>query len=58
MPMQYAMRHKREFDVFIVYTDSEIGGSKMHPAEALRQYREYSKINEARLIVVGMDGGK
>jgi hypothetical protein len=26
----------------------------MHTAEALRQYREYSKINDARLIVVGM----
>jgi hypothetical protein len=48
------MRHKREFDVFIVYTDSEIGCRTMHTAEALRQYREYSKINDARLIVVGM----
>ena len=54
MPMQYAMRLKREFDVFIVYTDSEIGCRTMHTAEALRQYREYSKINDARLIVVGM----
>jgi 60 kDa SS-A/Ro ribonucleoprotein len=26
----------------------------MDPAEALRKYREYSKINDARLIVVGM----
>ena len=54
MPMQYAMKDKKEFDVFIVYTDSEIGRSKMHPAEALKQYREYSKIKDARLIVVGM----
>ena len=54
MPMQYAMGQKKEFDVFIVYTDSEIGFRTMHPAEALRQYREYSKINDARLIVVGM----
>ena len=54
MPMQYAMTNKKEFDVFIVYTDSEIGRSTMDPAEALRQYREYSKIKDARLIVVGM----
>ena len=53
-PMQYAMKKKKEFDVFIVYTDSEIGRSTVHPAEALRQYREYSKIKDARLIVVGM----
>ena len=53
-PMQYAMKNKKKFDVFIVYTDSEMSRSTMDPAEALRKYREYSKINDARLIVVGM----
>ena len=53
-PMQYAKDNNKIFDVFIVYTDSEIGRSTMDPAEALSQYREYSKIYDARLIVVGM----
>lgn len=54
MPMQYAIEHKKKFDVFIVYTDSETHHGRVHPSEALRLYREYSKINDARLIVVGM----
>ena len=53
-PMEYAMENNKKFDVFIVYTDSEIGRSTMDPAKALRQYREYSKKYDARLIVVGM----
>ncbi|CAG2223602.1 SSA2 [Mytilus edulis] len=54
MPMLYAIDHKKKFDVFIVYTDSETYHGKMHPSEALKQYREYAKIHDARLIVVGM----
>lgn len=54
MPMMYAIENKKKFDVFIVYTDSETYHGKMHPSEALKQYREYAKIFDARLIVVGM----
>jgi 60 kDa SS-A/Ro ribonucleoprotein len=54
MPMEYARKNDKKVDVFIVYTDSEIGRSTMGPAKALRKYREYSKNDNARLIVVGM----
>ena len=53
LPMQYAMQNKLEVDTFIVYTDSETYHGRVHPTEALRQYRKASGI-DARLIVVGM----
>lgn len=37
----------------MIYTDSETWYGKIHPTEALRQYREQMGI-PARLIVVGM----
>ena len=40
-------------DVFVVDTDSETWFGKIHPAQALRRYREQMGI-PARLIVVGM----
>lgn len=52
-PMLYAMAHKRQVDVFVVYTDSETWAGAMHPVEALRRYRNASGI-DAKLIVVGM----
>ena len=54
MPMKYAMDHNKNFDVFIVYTDPDTSRSIIPPAEALREYREYTEIYDARLIVVGM----
>ena len=53
LPMLWAMQHKAEVDVFVVYTDSETWFGKVHPAQALREYREKTGI-AARLIVVGM----
>lgn len=55
LPMTWAAKNEKEYDVFIVYTDSETnaGGSK-HPAQALRQYRNKMKIPHAKLIVMGM----
>jgi 60 kDa SS-A/Ro ribonucleoprotein len=40
-------------DVFAIYTDSETWAGKIHPAQALRQYREQMGI-PAKLVVVGM----
>ena len=53
-PMLYALEHRiPDIDAFIVYTDSETWVGKVHPSEALKQYRQrFNK--EAKLIVVGM----
>lgn len=53
LPMLYAIEREREIDAFVVYTDSETWAGEVHPAQALRAYRERSGI-DARLIVVGM----
>ncbi|MFT4624768.1 MAG: 60 kDa SS-A/Ro ribonucleoprotein [Myxococcota bacterium] len=53
LPMLEAQRRKEEVDVFVVYTDSETWHGKVHPAHALRRYREATGI-PAKLIVVGM----
>jgi 60 kDa SS-A/Ro ribonucleoprotein len=53
LPMLYATKHRREVDVFVVYTDSETWAGSVHPVQALREYRERSGI-AARLVVVGM----
>ena len=53
LPMLYAMENNIKTDVFIVITDSETYQGKIHPMEALRQYRKKTGIN-AKLIVIGM----
>lgn len=53
LPMLYALDRSKAVDTFVVYTDSETWAGDIHPAQALRQYRERSGI-AARLIVVGM----
>ena len=53
LPMLYAKEQKKEFDAFIIYTDSETWAGNIHPFQALKQYRASSGI-DARLIVVGM----
>ena len=40
LPMIHAKQKKLEVDVFIVYTDSETWYGKVHPTEALKQYRK------------------
>lgn len=51
--MRWALKEKLKFEVFVVYTDSETWHGKIHPVQALRQYREQMGI-PARLIVVAM----
>ena len=53
LPMIWAMENGAEIDTFVVYTDSETWYGKVHPAQALQQYREQSGI-PAKLVVVGM----
>ncbi|HSE81702.1 MAG TPA: TROVE domain-containing protein [Gaiellaceae bacterium] len=53
LPMLYAQSLEREVDTFVIYTDSETWAGHVHPAQALRDYRQASGI-DARLVVVGM----
>jgi 60 kDa SS-A/Ro ribonucleoprotein len=53
LPMQYAMERRLAIDTFVVYTDNETWHGSIHPAQALRAYRERMGI-DAKLIVVGM----
>ena len=56
-PMIYAKEKKLDVDVFIVYTDNETWAGRIHPSEALKQYRESSGI-DAKLIVTAMSANK
>jgi 60 kDa SS-A/Ro ribonucleoprotein len=53
LPMVEAARHGWQVDVFVVYTDNETWAGEVHPAQALRQYREKTGI-AAKLVVAGM----
>jgi len=55
-PMLYALKHKIEADVFVIYTDCETWAGDVKPVEALRQYRAATGI-DAKLVVVGMTSG-
>lgn len=53
LPMVEALKRRWEIDVFVVYTDSETWAGKIHPVQALREYRERTGI-PAKLVVVAM----
>jgi 60 kDa SS-A/Ro ribonucleoprotein len=53
LPMLHALERGLKVDAFVVYTDSETWAGSIHPAQALRQYRERTGI-PAKLVVVGM----
>jgi 60 kDa SS-A/Ro ribonucleoprotein len=57
LPMLHAAKHKLPVDVFVVYTDNETWFGKVHPYQALRDYREKTGI-PAKLAVVGMTATK
>lgn len=52
-PMLWARSQGIEVDAFVVYTDNETWYGQVHPARALRDYREATGI-DAKLVVVGM----
>jgi 60 kDa SS-A/Ro ribonucleoprotein len=51
--MLWAARNKLDVSAFITYTDSETWAGNIHPAQALRQYRN-EFVSDAKAIVVGM----
>ena len=53
-PMLYALKHRLEYDQFVVYTDNETWAGSTHPHEALKMYRDKMGIFDAKLVVVGM----
>jgi 60 kDa SS-A/Ro ribonucleoprotein len=53
LPMRWALEHRVEADVFVVYTDSETWYGDIHPAQALKQYRDRMGI-PAKMVVVAM----
>ena len=50
-PILWATREEREFDVFIICTDSETEMGRVPPAHALREYRHRTGIHRAKLVV-------
>jgi 60 kDa SS-A/Ro ribonucleoprotein len=52
-PMLWALANKVQADAFVIYTDSETWHGKIHPTQALQQYRHKMGI-AAKLIVVAM----
>jgi 60 kDa SS-A/Ro ribonucleoprotein len=50
-PYLDAKRRKQEFDAFITYTDSESWAGKIHPHQAIRQYRASSGIHSKGIVV-------
>jgi 60 kDa SS-A/Ro ribonucleoprotein len=53
LPMIWASNNKVMVDAFVVYTDNETWAGKVHPFQALREYRQKTG-RGAKLIVVGM----
>ena len=53
LPMSWALENRIDVDTFCVYTDNETWAGGVHPAQALRAYREARGL-PAKLVVVGM----
>src|SRR5213083_1972813 len=53
LPMLWAARNKLNVSAFVTYTDSETWAGNIHPAQALRQYRQ-EFVGDAKTVVVGM----
>lgn len=53
LPMLHALQHNLQVDAFVVLTDNETWAGRIHPHQALRQYRERMGI-AACLVVIGM----
>lgn len=52
-PMVWAERNRVDVDTFVIYTDNETWAGSVHPAQALRAYRQACG-RPAKLVVVGM----
>ncbi|CAF1530647.1 unnamed protein product, partial [Didymodactylos carnosus] len=58
LPMMWAIDHKEDIDIFIVYTDNETWYGEIHPSGALKKYRIKMNKPQAKLIVCGMASNK
>lgn len=54
LPMVHAMEQNMDIDVFVIYTDSDTWAGRIHPSEALIQYRQKMNKPEAKLLVLAM----
>lgn len=52
--MLHAIECEMDVDVFIIYTDSDTWYGKMHPSEALVEYRTKMNKPDAKLLVLAM----
>lgn len=53
LPMRHALANKIPVETFVIYTDNETWAGPVHPAQALKEYRQKMGIG-AKLVVVGM----
>jgi 60 kDa SS-A/Ro ribonucleoprotein len=53
LPMTWALENRVEVDTFVVITDNETWAGKIHPFQALKQYRKSMGI-DAKLAVLGV----
>jgi 60 kDa SS-A/Ro ribonucleoprotein len=53
LPMIWARENEVNVSAFITYTDSETWAGKIHPSQALRQYRN-EFVGDTKAVVVGM----
>ncbi|MBN2693567.1 TROVE domain-containing protein [bacterium] len=54
LPMVYAKENKiHGVDAFIIYTDNETWFGKIHPSQAIKEYRKFTG-NRSKLITAGM----
>ena len=53
LPLLWAIRSKAKVDAFVILTDNETWAGRMHPVQALQEYRRKMGI-PAKLVVVGM----
>lgn len=54
LPMVAAAQNEIPVDTFIVYTDNETWAGRIHPNQALAQYRKKMSRPNAKLVVVGL----
>ena len=53
LPMTWALQNKIEADTFVIYTDNETYAGRIHPSQALKEYRQKMGI-DAKMIVCAM----
>ena len=49
-PILWALQHKRDVDVFIIYTDCETWSAQGTPTDALNKYRREMNKPHARYV--------